>query len=178
MRFGTLVLALGLAAGVHNLEEWRGYEKWVQAYHERLNVRLRNRRVFGFALIFLSVTVLVLGVLECVEGPGRTTICSRIVVFALLVNALGHCAKSLRTRQLVPGTVSALLLIIPLALIAISVMRRDYGDTEATLILSLLASLAVLPIAVYGSLWGGFVANWLLAAITGLWRRSLRMGDR
>ena len=153
MRLGPLILALGLAAAVHNLEEWRGYEKWVKAYHERLNVRLSNRRVFGFALILLSVIVLVLGVLECVEGPGRTTMFSRVVVFALLVNALGHCVQSLRMRQLVPGTVSALFLIIPLALIAIYVMRRDYGDTEANLTISCLAALAVLPLAVYGSLW-------------------------
>jgi len=156
---------LGLAAAVHNLEEWRGYEKWVQSYHKKLDIRLSNRRVFGFALILLSVALLVLGVVECAAGPGRTTICSRIVVFALLVNALGHCAKSLSMRQLVPGTVSALLLIMPLALIAIYVMRRDYGDTESTLFLSFLASLALLPIAIYGSLWCGFAANWLLAAI-------------
>lgn len=167
MRFGTLVLMLALAAALHNLEEWRGYEKFAQAYYKRLNVRLRNRRVFGIALIFLSVAVSVLGVVEFVEGPGRTTIYSRVLVFALLVNALGHCAKSLRTRQVVPGTVSALLLIIPLAFVAIYVMRRDLGDTAATLSLSFIASLAVIPIAVYGSLWGGFAANRLLAAITG-----------
>ncbi len=170
MRFGPLVLVLGIAAAVHSLEEWRGYEKFAQAYHTRLNVRLNNRRVFGVALIFLSIAVLVLGVLECAEGPGRTTMFSRIVVFALLVNALGHCAQSVRRRQLVPGTVSALFLIIPLASIALYSLRRDYGESEATLIVSFLASLAILPIAVYGSLWGAFVANSLLAAITG--RRS------
>ena len=165
MRFGTLILLLGLAAAVHNLVEWRGYEQFVKAYHQRLSLRLSNRRVFGFALILLSVILLALGVVEWAEGPGWATMCSRVVVFALLVNALGHCAKSLSMRQLVPGTVSALLLIMPLALIAIYVMRRDYGDTESTLFLSFLASLALLPIAIYGSLWCGFAANWLLAAI-------------
>lgn len=167
MRFGTLILLLGLAAAVHNLEEWRGYEQFVKAYHQRLSLRLSNRRVFGFALILLSVILLVLGVVEWAEGPGWATMCSRVVVFALLVNAVGHCAQSLRKRQLVPGTVSALLLLIPLASIAIYVMRRENGDSETTLILSFLASLAVLPLAIYSSLWAGFAAHWLLAAITG-----------
>jgi len=165
--FGAVFLALGVAACLHNLEEWRGYEEFVHAYHQRLNARLRNRRVFGFALILLSAIVLILGVVELVEGPGWATICSRIVVIAFLVNALEHCARSLITRKLVPGTVSALLLIIPLALIALHLMRRDFGDTRATLILSFLVSLAVLPVAIFGGLWGGFLANWLLAAITG-----------
>lgn len=164
MRFGTVFLALSVAAAVHELEEWRGYETFALAYHQRLNAKLRNRRVCGFALILVSAAVLILGVVEYVEGPGRMTICSRIVVLALLVNALEHCARSLIMRKLVPGTVSALLLITPLALIAIHVMRRDDVDAR-TLILSFLASLAVMPIAAYGSLWGGFLANWLLAAI-------------
>jgi hypothetical protein len=165
MSFGAVFLALGVAACLHNLEEWRGYEEFAHTYHGRLNVRLRDRRVFGFALILLNAAVLILGVVEFVGGPGWTTTCSRIVVFAFLVNALEHCARSLITRKLVPGSISALLLIIPLALIAIHVMRRDYGDTGATLILSFLGSLVVMPIAIFSGLWSGFLANRLLTAI-------------
>jgi hypothetical protein len=159
------VLALSVAAAVHNLEEWRGYEKWAHAFHGRLNARLNNRRVCGIALILLSAALLILGLAEFAEGPGWTTAYSRVAVFALLVNALGHCAKSAKTRELVPGTISAVALIMPLSLIAIYVMRRDYGDSGETLALSFLAALAVLPIAVYGSLWGGFLVNGLLAAV-------------
>jgi hypothetical protein len=162
--FGAVFLALGVAACLHNLEEWRGYEEFAHTYHGKLNVRLRNRRVFGFALILLSAAVLILGAVEFVEGPGRTTTFSRIVVFAFLVNALEHCARSLITRKLVPGAVSAALLIIPLALIAIHAMLRDFGDTGATLILSFLGSLVIMPIAIFGGLWSGFLANRLLAA--------------
>jgi hypothetical protein len=159
------VLALSVAAAVHNLEEWRGYEKWAHVFHRRLNARLNNRRVCGIALILLSAALLILGVAEFAEGPGWTTAYSKVAVFALLVNALGHCVKSVRAREVVPGTISALLLIMPLSLIAIYAMRHDHGDSGKTLALSFIAALPVLPIAVYGSLWGGFLVNGLLARI-------------
>ncbi|MGO9863506.1 MAG: HXXEE domain-containing protein [Terriglobales bacterium] len=171
------MLILGLASALHNLEEWRGFEDWVSDYHMRdyhmkLSVKFNDPRVFKLALIFLSTLVLTLGILECLAGPGWLTILSKIVVFALLLNAIGHCCLSLYKQRLVPGTISALFLIIPLAATGIYIMHRDFGDTTAAMSLYLIASLAILPIAIYGGLWAGFAMKSLRDVITMTWPSS------
>ncbi len=166
MSFGNLVLALSFAFIVHNYEEWRGYESLMRAFHGRLNSKLRDRWVFGFALILLSAVVLCLGLAEWIGGLPPVTIFSRIIVFGLLFNAFSHCFLSVKSRELVAGTVSALFLIVPLSAMAIYSMRRDLGDSAAILLSYVVVSLATLPIAIYGSLWLGYLSKRIISAAT------------
>jgi hypothetical protein len=164
MTFSALVFTLSLVFIAHNYEEWRGYESLTRAFHSNLNSRLRDRWVFGFALTFLSAVVLLLGVIEWLWGPPPVTIFSRVIVFGLLFNAISHCVLSIKSRELVAGTASALFLIIPVSVMALYAMRYDLGDSAATFVKYILLSLAILPIAIYGSLWLGYYAKRLMTA--------------
>ena len=164
MSFGAISVALAVAFAVHNFEEWRGLDSFLRTFHARLDVRLKDRFVFAFALTFLSVAVLALAVVDWVWDPAPVRFLCRVIVLGILLNAVWHCALSLYRRQLVPGTVSALFLIIPLAAAALYAMHRDFGDTVGALGLYALLSLLMLPVAIYGSLWAGYAARRLAAA--------------
>jgi len=164
MTFGALMLMLALATVVHNIEEWRGYEEWIQVYHKRLSARRKDREVFRIVIIIFSAVVIGIGVMEYLTGPGRLTVAAKVVVFALLVNAVGHCGMSLYKRRIVPGTISAMLLIIPLAIAEIYVMHRDFGDSVRMMFYYLVAALAMLPVGVYAGCWAAFAMRGIIGS--------------
>jgi hypothetical protein len=163
MNFSTLMLLLAAATAAHNMEEWQGYTEWVTVYHSRLNARFKDRAVFRFALILL--TVLVLAVALAHYWTGRATVLCKVIVFAILLNAIGHCIVSLYKRRIVPGAITALFLIIPLASAEIYVMVRVFADNFARLAAYAVLSLVLTPVAVYGSLWGGLGAKRLCSVL-------------
>lgn len=164
MSFSVLFFLLSLAFVVHNYEEWRGYENLMRAFHGRLPKKLRDQWIFGFALIVLSIVVLLLSVVGWLWRIPTVTVLARIIVFALLINALSHCILSLYRRELIAGTVSAVFLIIPVSAAAILSMSRESGDPAWVLFGYILLSIAITPIAIYASLGLGYLAKRRLKA--------------
>ncbi len=86
-----------------------------------------------------------------------------VAIFALLLNAISHCALSLKRHRVLPGTWSATLLILPYSLVAITVMRADFGDSyRSLLLLAGLGAIAV-PLTIIVFLWLGYGINRLQA---------------
>jgi hypothetical protein len=73
---------------------------------------------------------------------------SKIAIFALLLNALGHCILSLKRRELLPGTLSAVALVLPYSAVAIVIMRASLGDSFWSLFRDAMLGLILAPLAI------------------------------
>lgn len=164
MSFCGAMFILAIAFVVHNFEEWLGFDHFREVFLGRLDTRLKDHFVFGAALVFLSAAVLGVTLFECVFDMTLVHCLSRISVLEIGLNALWHCGLSLYRRQLVPGTLSALFLLVPLAATATCLMFH-MGDTAFEFGLYVVISVLLLPVFVYSSLWAGYAAKWLLAKV-------------
>ncbi len=113
MQFDTLALTFPLVLAAHNLEEYAHDPTFIRHAHPALPRALVDRRVVRNALILLTTAAAILALWNYITpSPSRHRLCA-IAVFALLLNAAGHLLLSLRRRQLLPGTLSAVFLILP-----------------------------------------------------------------
>lgn len=127
MTFRILALLLPVFLAVHTLEEFSRYEAFVRQTPLRLPRRFITRAVMRNAAILLTLAVAVLGVLTCLRPSPLYIAIACIAILGLACNAAGHCILSIRRRAWVPGTVSAVVLVLPYSLIAIGTMRVVLG---------------------------------------------------
>jgi O-antigen/teichoic acid export membrane protein len=142
----TLLLPLVLA--VHNADEYARYEDFVEAYHPRLNKKLTARPVIRNAVVLLTVSVALLAGFSYMYKSDVLRAVCKLAILALMLNGVSHCVLSLKRRRILPGTLSAALLVLPYSVVAIVVMRSESGDSYAHL--ALLAALGglMVPLAI------------------------------
>ncbi len=119
MSFPALNLLLPAILAVHNLDEYCQYDNFVREFYGRLPKKLTTRRVFGGTAVLLTLVVLLLSALTYSLRSGTLVMISRVAMFALMLNGIGHCVLSLKRRTWVPGTLSAITLILPYSVVAI-----------------------------------------------------------
>jgi hypothetical protein len=61
-----------------------------------------------------------------------------------MLNAISHCVLSLKRRRILPGTLSAALLVLPYSVVAIMITHSESGDSYSDL--ALLAALGALTV--------------------------------
>ena len=89
------------------------------------------------------------------KGGIYVALCN-ITIFAVMVNALGHCVLSLKRRTLVPGTLSAALLVLPYSIGAIASMRIDLASSYLSLSFFAACGAVAIPLFTIGFLWLGY----------------------
>jgi hypothetical protein len=141
---------------VHNVDEYAKYDDFVNAYHPRLARKLTSRPVIRHAAILLTVFVALLAGLAYIYKGGIFAAICKVAIFALLLNAIGHCVLSLKRRRILPGTLSAALLIMPYSIVAIVIMRADFGDSYSYLLLLAALGAITVPLTVILFLWLGY----------------------
>jgi hypothetical protein len=163
MNFNILFLILAFVFIVHNIEEWLKYEDLMRIAHKmahkKVNPKLIDRFVFGTALIILSLVVFTISIIELILYPHFVMIFTKIIIFSVFFNAIWHCIVSILEKRLIPGTISALTLIIPISLLLIYMMFNDLGDTFFNLIIYIIFAMLVVPISIYTSLYIGYIAK-------------------
>jgi hypothetical protein len=143
-----MTLSLPLVMAVHNLDEYAKHEDFVDAYHPRLSKKLTARPVIRNAVVLLTASVAALaGLAYMYEGGVAGTVC-KVAVFALLLNAISHCVLSLKRRRVLPGTLSAALLVLPYSVVAVVIMRFECGDSYAFLALLVALGALTVPLAI------------------------------
>jgi hypothetical protein len=153
MALDWITLLLPLVLAVHNVDEYAKYEDFVKAYHPRLSKKLTARPVIRNAVALLTVSVALLaGLAYMYQGGVLRTVC-KVAVFALLLNAISHCMLSLKRRRILPGTMSAAVLILPYSVVAIVIMHSECGDSYS--FLALLAALGALTVPLATALFLG-----------------------
>lgn len=152
MTFTALNLLFPVVLAVHNAEEYAGYDDFVRTYQRRLPGKLTTRRVMRDAAILLTVAVAILSGFTYVYRSAALITVSKMAVLALLLNGAGHCLLSLKQRRLVPGTFSAIALVLPYSALAIATMRSSHGDTCRSLLLDGVIGGLATPVVILASL--------------------------
>jgi Protein of unknown function with HXXEE motif len=156
MAFDWINLLLPVVLAVHNADEYARYDDFVNAYHPRLAKKLTSRPVIRSAAILLTLFVALQAGLAYVYKGGILLASCKVAIFALLLNAISHCVLSLKRRRILPGTLSAVLLVMPYSVAAIVIMRAGFGDSYSYLLLLAALGAITVPLAVILFLWIGY----------------------
>src|ERR1700739_4561610 len=148
MDFRAYILLFPLVLALHNLDEYARYEQFVSAYHPRLPARFTTRRVVLIAAAGLTLASALISVLTYLLSDGWLVVSSKLSVLSLFANAVGHCIVSLRRRRLLPGTLSACVLVLPYGLVALVLMRNS-GASVRELVAYAALGAALVPITVF-----------------------------
>jgi hypothetical protein len=158
MSFTALNLLFPVVLAIHNFEEYSRYDDFVRAYHARWPAKFRARPVMRDAAVLLTLAVAVLDGLTYFYKGAVLVAISEIAIFALMLNGVAHCILSLKGRSWIPGTLSAVALVLPYSAIAIASMRFRMGESIRSLVVyAVLGGLATpLAIALFLSISYGF----------------------
>ena len=147
MTFLTINLLCPVILAIHNLDEYSRYDNFVRTYHSRLPVRFISRRVIRNAAILVTMAVALLaGSAYMMESP-RLILLSKVAVLAIMLNAIGHCLLSIKRGSLVPGSLSAIALVLPYSFVEIAAMRTSLGDSLLSLLHAAVLGALALPAA-------------------------------
>lgn len=131
---GAIQLLFPVVLGLHTWEEFRQRDAFVRRSAMRRWAALTDTPALAGAavLMMLSAVVASLAAYAGVASAARAIV--EVAVFALLFNALGHVASSLVRREAVPGTLSAVGLVLPYAIAAVVVLHIGQGQPLPTLL--------------------------------------------
>lgn len=107
-------------------------------------------------LVAVTVFVAVIAGLAYIHKGGIYVALCSITILAFMENAIGHCVLSLKRRTLIPGTLSAAVLVLPYSIVAIAAMRADLASSYSSLLLFAACGAAAMPLFIVGFLWLGY----------------------
>jgi peptidoglycan/LPS O-acetylase OafA/YrhL len=137
--FPALYLLFPIVLGVHNLDECAQAER-LPASRRLAYSRYFLGRVARMAMVLLTAAAAIVAVLDYATPLVPLATIAKLSVFALLFNAVGHIALSIRYRAWRPGTRSAVFLVLPYTVAVIAIVAHNSGRTV----------LALWPLAVGG----------------------------
>ena len=154
--FEWVTVLLPLLVAVHNVDEYARYDDFVRAYHSRLLAKQVSRPAMRNALIAVTLFVAMIAGLAYIHKGGVYVVLCNITILAFMENAIGHCVLSLRRRTLVPGTLSAAVLVLPYSIVAIASMRVDLASSYSSLLLLAACAAVAMPLFIIGFIWLGY----------------------
>jgi hypothetical protein len=154
--FEWVTVLLPLIVAVHNVDEYARYDDFVRAYHSRFLAKRVSRPAIRNTLIAVTLFAAVIAGLAYVRKGGVYLALCNTTIFAFMENAIGHCLLSLKRRTLVPGTLSAAVLVLPYSIVAIASMRADLASSYSSLLLLAACGAVAMPLFIIGFLWLGY----------------------
>ncbi len=148
MTFAALNLLFPVLLAIHNVEEYSRCDEFIRVYPGRLAQRFTTRRVIRDAATLLTLAVAGISVLAYALRTEILIRISQVAIFALALNAIGHCVVSIKRRRFTPGTFSAITLVLPYSVVAIVMMHVRLGEPVAALVGWAVLGAAALPIAI------------------------------
>jgi len=97
---------------VHNLEEYIFFDRIPKFRYAK---KIFNRKSFLFSIVVLSLLVVFFSVWDYLSSNPIVRNVNIIVLFSLTINAIQHGLLSIRFRRVIPGTISALFLVLPVS---------------------------------------------------------------
>lgn len=135
-----LSLLFPVVLAVHNAEELFQYDEFVRVYHRGPEKRFLSKPTVRNATILLTLAGAVLGGYTFAYRTPALIDTSIVASMALMLNAVSHISTSVKERSLTPGTLSALLLVLPYSALLI---RAAHLPWAKMLWLVLLGSITV-----------------------------------
>ncbi len=133
-----LCLLFPVVLAVHNAEEYFQYDDFVRVYHGGREKRFLSRPTVRNATILLTLAGAILGVFTLAYRSPSLINVSIVASLALMLNAPGHIYMSLKARGITPGTLSALLLVLPYSALLIRAAQLPWSTMMRLLLLGLL----------------------------------------
>ena len=146
MNILSLCVLFPLVLAVHNVDELRQYDEFARIYHGRLPKRFVTKSVMQGAAILLTGAGVVLGVLTGVYRTPILVDASVVASLALMLNAFSHMFVSLKARALTPGTLSALLVVLPYGILVMYVARLPWETILRFTVLGLMIAPAAVAL--------------------------------
>jgi hypothetical protein len=140
---------LPVVLAIHNVDEYMRFDDFVKAFHGRLGPRILNRQVVFSAATLLTLAVAVLCALTFIYRTPVLYFVSQAAIFAILLNAIGHCVLSVKRRSRTPGTVSAICFVIPYCSWAVLLMTTGLGQSRREILLAALLGAAGMAPVIY-----------------------------
>ncbi len=140
-----LAWAFALAFVLHNAEEALRIEAWARERLSPAKARRYRTAPFVLAVSLLSSSYLGIVVWAVVSGSGIAAWVVTFACAAIVANAVVHLVASLASRRVVPGSVTAVGLILPLGAYAARLALDSAVVSGRELLLVLLAG-AVLQV--------------------------------
>ena len=154
--FDWVTVLLPFLVAVHNVDEYSRYDDFVSAYHSQFLVKQVSRPAMRYTLIAVTLFVAIVAGLAYVHKGGIYVALCNVTIFAAMENAISHCALSLKRRTLIPGTLSAAVLVLPYSIVAIVSMRADLATSYSSLLLFAASGAVAMPLFIVGFIWLGY----------------------
>lgn len=150
-------LFLPLIFILHNIEEFRSFAVFKEFYFKKINKKLKHKRVFFYSLVILTVFVSGICIGNYFASSQAVHLMTTLIAMAFLINGLQHCITSLWMHKVLPGTISALFLLIPSSVTYFILLEKETQFGILELISWILFSVIFMYLAIHASLWLGYL---------------------
>lgn len=157
MQTKIIGLLLPIILILHNIEEYRSFDEFKTFYLKKMNPKLLHRKVFGYALILLTLFVSALCISNYLMNRPLLQFATTLVALSLLINGMHHCISSLRMRKMLPGTLSSIFLFIPCTVVYLIYLERETPFGLFDLVRWSILSMILMFVAIRLSLWTGYL---------------------
>lgn len=157
MHTKILGLFLSIVFIVHNIEEYRSFEDFKAFYLKAINSIFHHRTVFLYALIILTIFVSGLCISNYMLTSQALRFATTIVAMSLLTNGIGHCISSVLNRNILPGTISAIFLLIPCSVVYLVFLEKETLFGVFDILGWFLVSMIMMFLSIRASLWIGYL---------------------
>ena len=105
-------LLLQIIFVIHNIEEYLSYASLADYYFKFVDPKLKDPKVFLYALSILSIVVVLLVGVGYFYCNNITKFLTMVVFFSIFINAIQHCINSLFFRKTLPGTITSIKFLL------------------------------------------------------------------
>ena len=161
MNLLVLILLFPIVLAIHNADEYFRRDEFIRAYHGKFAVRFITRPVVRNAMGLLTLTATAMGLLTWIYRNQVLVEISIVAIFALMLNAVSHIVLSLKRRSRTPGTLSAVVLVLPYSAVVIATLRFTLGMPWASMLRFVALGLITTPVAIGLFLFLGYIFFWL-----------------
>ncbi len=151
MTLVNFALLFPVVLAIHNIDEYVRYDDFIQAGYPSWLAKKLTRPIVRRAAVLLTLAAAVLVALTYFNRSDVLITISKVAIIALGLNGIGHCLLSLKNRAVLPGTLSAIVLVLPYSAIAVMMMLINSRETHPGLFCAMPRSGAVVAPIVIGS---------------------------
>ena len=142
---------------LHNIEEYRSFKDFKAFYLKKINEKLRHRKVFLYALILLTFFVSGICISNYLIASQTLQFATTLIAVSLFINGMQHCIFSVWTRKILPGTISAIFLLIPCSAIYLVFLEKEMPFGLIDIATWSIVSAILMLLAIHASLWIGYL---------------------
>ena len=129
----------------HNAEEYYYFNNFPRQYMKLFSTRLHNKNIFFYALFIIQLAVTLILIISYTTTNLFYNHLVIVINCAIIINIVQHAMGSLIFRCMMPGTWSALILLLPYEVAYIT-------SVQTNILIYLCIALVVTPLCIYISL--------------------------